>query len=235
MPLSLSKIKQQLSHFLGHSHCYLCHQTSKQLICSYCMQDTVLPLFPSPGHNLLENKNVVDKLLSPHYESLHALGKYQNVVSILINQLKFANKPIAAKVLCELFTHYLGQRLITFNSVPQALVPIPLSQIRYLNRQYNQSRLMTQHLASYFECEHVDLLRRIKHTKQQSRLNKAQREENMKNAFMVTKKITHQSIVLVDDVITTGATINEACKVLRQQSPDLNIGVWTMAVRTKDE
>lgn len=231
----LLRLKKSLANFIGHRQCYLCQQTSRDLICYYCMRDTVLPLFPSPGHNLLEYKKVSKHLLSPHYESLQALGAYDGILSGLINQLKFANKTIAADVLVKLFTHYLAQRLIFFNLVPDAFIPVPLSNLRYVSRQYNQSRLLAQNLAEYFSCDCADLLERVKHTKQQSQLNKHERESNVANAFAVKQNISYKSIVLVDDVVTTGATINEACKILRQHSPDLSISVWAMAITLSSE
>ena len=235
MLTDLFTFKKYLARLVGHKQCYLCHQTSQELVCHYCMRDAVLPLFPSPGHNLLDYKKVSEHLLRPHYENLQALGAYDGILIGLINQLKFANKPIAADVLTKLFTHYLAQRLIFFNVIPEAFVPIPLSNFRYVTRQYNQSRLLAKNLADYFTCDCADLLERVKHTKQQSQLNQEQRKSNLADAFIVRRNFPYKRVVLVDDVITTGATINEACKMLRQHKPELSIGVWVMAVTLSSE
>lgn len=235
MLADLLRFKKYLAKFVGHKQCYLCHQTSQELICHYCMRDAVLPLFPSPGHNLLEYKKVSEHLLNPHYENLQALGAYDGILIGLINQLKFSSKPIAADVLIKLFTHYLAQRLIFFNLVPDAFVPIPLSNYRYVSRQYNQSRLLAQNLADYFSCDCADVLERVKHTKPQSQLNQEQRKANLSDAFIVQQSFEYERVVLVDDVVTTGATINEACKMLRQYKPELSIGVWVMAVTMAPE
>ena len=217
------------SNFLGHRSCFLCHQSSKQLVCECCIRESKLPLFPLPGHNLLDYPIVSENLHTPAYESLIALGQYQGILKGLINQLKFSRQTLAAKVLVTLFCHYLGPRLIIKQNIPDALVPIPLSRLRHIHRQFNQSRLLSQALAEHFGIVSYDVLKRVKHTKQQSRLNKEDRQHNIRNAFAVRGQYDFQSIAIVDDVITTGATVNEACLTIQEAYPDAQISVWSMA------
>jgi len=230
------KLKQvfgQIQTQIGHSHCYLCRQASRTLVCDFCMQQAVLPLFPSPGHNLLEYPRVYKHLKPPAYERLFALGKYEGILAGLVNQLKFSKQPLAARVLSDFFIEYLGLRLSINASIPDALVPIPLGHLRYMGREYNQSRLLAQAIAAELGIECIDGLQRIKHTKQQSRLNKEDREDNIRHAFAVNQPINVESIALIDDVVTTGATINEACLCIQEAYPDLRISVWAMAVTMK--
>jgi ComF family protein len=218
-----------LSNFLGNRNCFLCHQSSEVLVCKCCIRESALPLFPLPGHNLLDYPKVSTNLLTPAYESLIALGRYEGILKGLINQLKFSRQPLAAKVLVTLFCQYLGTRLTIKQNIPDALVPIPLSKLRHTHRQFNQSRLLSQALAEHFGIVSYDLLNRVKHTKQQSRLNKEDRQSNIRNAFAVRGKFEFQSIAIVDDVITTGATVNEACLAIQEAYPDAQISVWCMA------
>ncbi len=215
---------------LRHTHCFVCRQSSHVLVCRYCQQDTPIPLFPVPGHNLLEYEAVYKHLAEPHYEGLFALGSYSGVLVGLINQLKFSGKPLAANVLSGFFYQYLHLRLLFTNNLPEALIPIPLSKFRYLKREYNQSRLLAEKLGEYFDIPVIDALARNRHTKQQAILGKEQRLINIENAFKLVTEITVSSVAVVDDVVTTGATVNAACKQIQLDYPDISIRVWCMAV-----
>jgi ComF family protein len=218
-----------LAKFIGHRTCFLCHQSSHELVCKCCLFESVLPLFPVPGHNLLDYPKVAENIVTPAFESLIVLGEYEGVLKGLINQLKFSRQTLAAEVLVALFSHYLGARLSIKQQIPDAVVPIPLSNIRHINRQFNQSRLLSQALAKSFGIVSYDLLERTRYTKQQSRLNKEDRQHNIQNAFAIKGLYDFESIAIVDDVITTGATVNEACLVIQEAYPDAHVNVWCMA------
>jgi predicted amidophosphoribosyltransferase len=102
---------RKVSTLIGHRNCFVCHQSSLLLVCECCLCETQLPLFPVPGHNLLDLPKVYDNLVPPAYESLIALGEYGGILKGLINQLKFSSKPLAANVLAEFFAFYLGPRI----------------------------------------------------------------------------------------------------------------------------
>lgn len=216
-----------------NKHCYLCHQTSDTLVCKYCLTDTYLHLLPAPGHNLLENQSIVENIVPPLYSGLYALSEYKGIVRALVNQLKFSGKTLAANVLAEFFEYYLGGKLNINQAIPEAIIPIPLSNQRHISRQYNQSRILSLELAKHFSINSDDLLLRTVNTKQQSSLDKNERMLNIRGAFKVAKPIEYSSIALVDDVVTTGATINEACKTILEHNPDIDISVWCMAITLK--
>jgi ComF family protein len=226
----LKELIDKLKNRVGHHHCFTCRQRSHYLVCNYCLHDTVLPLFPSPGHNLLDLPSVYEHIEAPAYEALYALSHYDGVVSGLVNQLKFSNKPLAADALCRYFEHYMFTRMRISQSIPEALVPIPLSDLRYINRYYNQSRLLAQNLAQKLDIACIDLLKRTRHTKQQTSLSKEGRQQNIIGAFAVQAPLRVDSIAVVDDVITTGATINEACRTIACAYPDVSISAWCIAV-----
>ena len=93
------------------------------------------------------------------------------------------------------------------------IIPIPLHRIKHRERGYNQSEFVAQGIASTI-CKPmiVDAVRRIRHTQSQTKLNLEERYKNMKNAFEIlpgaSKKFFGKTCLLVDDVITSGATIN---------------------------
>lgn len=223
-----------IQSIIGHKNCFLCHQSSASLVCEFCQQDIFLPTFPSPAHNLLDYERVHKHLIPPSYVSLHALGEYKGIIAGLVSKLKFSGQVLAAKVLSDFFICYLKDSLLHKQSVPDALVPIPLSKLRYIQREFNQAHELSIHLSEGFDIPICQALQRRKHTRQQSSLNKEQRLRNIQNAFKITTSVPYNSIALVDDVITTGATINAACEAIQAHSPDLEIHVWCMAVSVKE-
>lgn len=99
------------------------------------------------------------------------------------------------------------------------LIPVPLHRWRLLSRRYNQSALLSSELARHADLPSYPLvLRRIRATPSQGHLNAVQRHENVRKAFAVHPAykdvIAGKSVILVDDVYTTGATVRECAKTL---------------------
>ncbi|MBU1246587.1 MAG: phosphoribosyltransferase family protein [Patescibacteria group bacterium] len=141
-------------------------------------------------------------------------------------ELKFNNNKVAARPLANaLYDRILEelQDLEIFNNFTQPLlIPIPLSKERLKERGYNQSELLCKELSfmdsmSFTVCTNV-LYKPIR-TKQQTKTRgKSERINNLHGCFAVKnpEKIRNQNIILIDDIITTGTTILEAKKVLKQ-------------------
>ncbi len=215
------------------SRCFLCHQPSKQQLCTCCLNDLHLPLFAAPGHNLLESETIRKCLVEPNYHSLIALCQYEGLVQRLILQLKFQSKPYIAKILASLFAHYLQAHLEYKAGLPDAIMPIPLSTSRYLTRHYNQARLLSKSISKQMCIPHVDGLKKVKNTHQQSSLHKHERLQNMQGAYVALDIPKLTSIAIVDDVITTGSTVYEATKALQAKYPDIMINIWCIAMSVK--
>lgn len=111
------------------------------------------------------------------------------------------------------------------------LIPVPLHRYRLNWRSYNQSELLTQELAKEFNLKiETNILIRWEHKKPQTEINeKTERMENVKNIFSCqeqeVEKIKGKTMVLVDDISTTGSTLNEAAKVLKQAGAEKVIGL----------
>nr|WP_136250845.1 ComF family protein [Ningiella ruwaisensis] len=189
-----------------------------------------MPHFASPGMNVLDQPAYADYLIAPYYQQLFVLGEYRELLQKLISQLKFANKPLVAEVLAIFFMRFVFARISLFEDIPDTIVPVPLSNRRYAKRGYNQARLLSRSLSRMSKIRHFDALKRIKNTKKQTELGREERLNNTLDAFALCRPISCKHIVLVDDVITTGATINEACKAIVKVYPDVHISVWAMAI-----
>lgn len=113
------------------------------------------------------------------------------------------------------------------------LVPVPLHWVRLLRRRYNQAALLGHSLAEITGCEcWPDVLKRQKNTVTQGHLNAKQRHDNVKNAFGInpqyTELISGRHLILIDDVHTTGATLEECARVLRAAGAQ-RVDVLTLA------
>jgi len=119
-----------------------------------------------------------------------------------------------------------------FNDV-NYIMPVPLHPFRLLRRRFNQSGLIAQYLGKGLRIEYlVDGLKRIRATPTQGYLERQERKKNVKNAFRLNNKYNEQikgkNILLIDDVLTTGATINECTKELRRHGVN-KVYVLTLA------
>lgn len=107
------------------------------------------------------------------------------------------------------------------------LIPVPLHKKKFNERGYNQSELIARELSSTFGWNLQSPIKRVRDTKPQARLSKEKREDNLKGAFALEKKFdAHgQVILLIDDVLTTGSTLNECAKCLTPVRPKSIIGL----------
>ena len=98
------------------------------------------------------------------------------------------------------------------------IVPVPLHPVKLRERQFNQSELLAAHLARKINKNVVrDKVKRIKYTAPQTKLKRDQRLKNVRGAFLVKKNadFKEKTVLLVDDVLTTGATLHECAKALK--------------------
>lgn len=98
-------------------------------------------------------------------------------------------------------------------------MPVPISKKRNKERGYNQSALIAKELGKLLNIEYENnCLIKAKNTIEQSKLNKEERQKNLQGVYILVnkEKMDCKKIILLDDIFTTGSTVNECCKVLRQ-------------------
>ncbi|MEA3187566.1 MAG: hypothetical protein QOD99_1396, partial [Chthoniobacter sp.] len=97
-----------------------------------------------------------------------------------------------------------------------ALVPVPLHHRRFREREFNQALALAQLAGAHAHLPVADCLRRIRYTTTQTRFDRFERMENLRNAFELrhNSHVRGQHLVLVDDVFTTGSTVDECARVL---------------------
>lgn len=100
-------------------------------------------------------------------------------------------------------------------------VPVPLHKFKENYRGFNQAEL----IAKFLEVKVDNCIKRTKNTKTQVKLNKKERQENLKDVFCLKNPIAYKSVLLVDDVMTTGTTLEECASVLKKSGVEKVYGL----------
>jgi ComF family protein len=154
-------------------------------------------------------------LQAPRYASARTAMLYDEASRKLVLGFKHGDRTYAAKALA-VWMHRAGGNFI---AQADALVPVPLHRWRLFQRRYNQASLLAQQIGILAAKPVIpDSLRRIRATPSQGHRNRKERQENVRGAFAVPEKfrtgLAGKTLVLVDDVMTTGATVNECARIL---------------------
>lgn len=138
-----------------------------------------------------------------------------NAIQPLIHSIKYNKRFLHAKQLGKLIAINCKDNLRKWNI--DFIIPIPLHQLKKAERGYNQSYYMALGIGNYLNLPvKNNFLKRIRYTETQTNLTLSEREKNIRGAFTAKRKnkIGNKTFLLVDDVITTGATIRECARVL---------------------
>ncbi len=151
----------------------------------------------------------------PIFNTARAAFKYGDVSRDLILGFKHGDKTHFVSA----FIPFLEQAGRAMLERANYLIPVPLHPKRFVSRRYNQAALIAEALSKSSGIEHLPLaMKRVRSTPSQGHLNSEERAKNVQKAFDVNEKhhnlLVGKSIVLIDDVYTTGATVNECAKVL---------------------
>ncbi len=177
-------------------------------------------IFPANLKEEITVQDLLNSAPSKEFGDILSFFNYQDaVIKQLITELKYKGKRSNAKILAigihEYLLEELSDREIYEEFTNPLLIPIPLSKQRLRERGYNQVALIAEHLAEIGTLDTFSL-KRIKNTESQTTKNKEERTKNLEDAFVVknNKHILNKNIILLDDVVTTGSTLNEAKETL---------------------
>lgn len=148
----------------------------------------------------------------PQFSALRAPFQYGGPLADVVTAAKFHGREDLASALGKLVSEDAAARALA--SGASALVPVPLGLQRRRQRGYNQSTLMARSLSRTWGVPVVHALTRVRDTAPQSALPKNERTANLRGAFRATRAIVGR-IVLVDDVVTSTATVRQAAAALR--------------------
>jgi ComF family protein len=192
--------------------CFLCRGAAAGLLCAAC--DAELPRLAGPRcpRCALDSPRgeVCGRCLSepPHYDATVAALAYEFPADALVHSLKFRGELVLAEHLGTI----LGQ-CIAGQDV-DSVIAVPLSADRLRSRGYNQAVEIARHVAR--RSVELDLCVRERDTPAQMDLPYAERRRNVRGAFRCTRALPGASVAVVDDVMTTGATLDEIASVLKR-------------------
>ncbi|QIM44650.1 DNA utilization protein GntX [Leclercia adecarboxylata] len=165
----------------------------------------------------------------PPWQALVAVCGYTPPVSQLVHQFKFSGRSQLAKPLARLLLlALLHARRSRGLPAVDMLVCVPLWSRRQWRRGFNQSDLLCRPLAHWLNCRYApEALRRIRATPAQHQLSARMRKRNLDHAFALELTVTGRHIAVVDDVVTTGATVAELSRLLLR-SGAASVQVWCL-------
>lgn len=169
----------------------------------------------------------------PMFDRARAVARYDGLMREMIHEFKFRDTHHAKK----LFGRWLTQCDATIIEQADVIVPVPLARARLLSRRFNQAQLLASEIARQTRKPMLPLaLQRVRATAHQVGLTRLQRERNVAGAFAINNafalQISGHSILLVDDVMTTGATASAAAKALKSAGAK-RVDVLVLAVVTE--
>jgi ComF family protein len=198
---------------LWQIRCANCRRSAPRALCQVCWQQ--IPVFPREQALISEPW--------PHY----AYGPYQGLLRQLLGQTKYHQRAALARAL----GFYLGHWFKEWAPTPAGVVPIPLHADRYKERGYNQAEEMALGVAEALQIPCFPWLIRTQATPALHKLSPQARAQVLKDSFVwqappLSWKKPKGPLLLVDDIFTTGATLNEARSSLPQalQGSSLSLG-----------
>lgn len=220
--------------FLFPQLCQVCEQPSASaMVCDACYGDLArnhcaCPLCGEP----MEVAQVCAQCLAqtPPMDGIFAPFLYQGPMQHWILQLKHHQQLFRARTLAEVFALELTQK-----KTPrvEAILPIPLHPQRLKQRGFNQTLEVAKFIANNQNIPLIEgQLQRQKNTISQQELSRQARQANMQNAFYIHKKqhlANLKRIALLDDVMTTGATLYSGVTCLKDAYPHLEVEIWVLA------
>lgn len=203
-------LKNLLSIFV-RSNCPLCQRQTQQVICTYCQKKV--------QSNYLSSR----KIIKFQNLSVFAWGRYEGELKRAIASLKYNNNPQLGILLGEWLAYSWLESFPNKKTRKLTVVPIPLHPKKLKLRGYNQATKIAQGFCQVtgYPLKSQALIR-VKNTQAMFGLNSQQRQENMQNVLVVNPNFdarsVRSSILLIDDICTTGSTIQAADRALSQKS-----------------
>ena len=201
-------IRESLRFLLFDNTCSYCHKKLDRegYICSKCLEKLKKEAF-------LKNK-----------ENFYYIFIYEKAIRQIISDYKLRNRKDLARDIAFLIKKPIFQ-LIEGEKI-DTIIPVPISEERKLERGFNQMENLLECLGIKYKK-----IERIKNTKHMYALkDNEKREKNVEKAFKNSLNLENKNILIVDDIVTSGATINSISEELRKDNENINIKVFSIAI-----
>ncbi|MCH5160185.1 MAG: ComF family protein [Clostridiales bacterium] len=168
-----------------------------------------------------------------YFDKGYSAFVYDGAVRDAILRFKFGNCGNFARVFAKFLAAVAVKQGIEFDIVTFA----PMSKKSLKQRGYNQAQLLAEYFCAILECSEklCDAVAKVKETSRQELLSRAERKSNLVGAYRCTADVVGKRVLVIDDIKTTGATLNECAKVLKKAGASSVIGLTVASPREKFE
>lgn len=211
------RIAQWLSYsvdWLLPNHCFLCASPCAETLCSACWSDLPHPLNTCPRCALPQHSSTLCgecQQKTPSFDRTISAFSYEGLIPQLINQFKHRGHRRLGRAL----SHALGQNLQAMGHKPDLLIAVPLHWRNQLRRGFNQADIIAGALSTQLVLPRAYSLRRQPTAQHQQQLSRQQRQTNIRQRFSSNRRFKGEHLGLVDDVMTTGSTVEEISRLLK--------------------
>lgn len=200
----------------------------KQDLCHACLKDLPILAQKCQRCGIQSFSTTCGRCLKnpPPFAACHSLFAYEPPFTYMVLNLKYHQRLANARVLGELLVEKIQQEWYYHQSLPDLIIPVPLHENRLKERGFNQAVEIARPIARKLKLKIApQAIRRIRNTPPQAQLTADERQKNIRQAFIVEADVTNKRVVIIDDVVTTGATVAEITRVLLQQGAK-SVEVW---------
>lgn len=198
--------------------CGMCGEINENYICNNCYE------------NIKKIKKcVINEYNNRNFSKHLYIFKYEGIIRNKIIEFKFEDKGYLYKMFAKIILS--DKKTCNFIKKYDVIIPVPISKKRKKKRGYNQSELVANELAQKLNQDiWTDIIIKKKDNKPQSELNKLERIKNVEDIYEINKpiEVKNKKVLLLDDIYTTGSTVNEIARKLKQNQTQ-EIGVITLA------
>lgn len=200
--------------------CGICGKFSPNFLCNKCQ----IVLEKQAKFEIEENPNNLS-----YFQKHLYIFEYQGMIRKLLIHYKFNDKSYLYVTIVNFLLK--NKKFFQILKSYDTIIPVPISQKRRKERGYNQSELIAREIAKRAQISYNNqCLFKTKNIVEQSKLNKEERQKNIQGVYELKhlQILENKKILLLDDIYTTGSTVNECCKILSQANPQ-KIDVFTIA------
>ena len=198
--------------------CGMCGEINENYICNNCYE------------NIKKIKKcVINEYNNRNFSKHLYIFRYEGIIRNKIIEYKFEDKGYLYKMFAKIILS--DKKTGNFIKKYDVIIPVPISKKRKKKRGYNQSELVANELAQKLNQDiWTDIIIKKKDNKPQSELNKLERIKNVEDIYEINKpiEVKNKKVLLLDDIYTTGSTVNEIARKLKQNQTQ-EIGVITLA------
>lgn len=225
------QIKESLAHLLFPDLCLVCERElsgKTKNVCPFCIEE-----LPETHFTENDSNNPVHQLFwgRVKVENVYSWLTYQRDTGTqsLLHQIKYKDKPQLAVTMGEKLGEVL-EKFIWAKDI-DALIPVPIHPKKRFIRGYNQSEELAKGISAILNIPiDNDFIQRNLHTESQTKKGRFGRWDNIEGAFRKTDIVrNYKHIAIIDDVITTGATLEKIVQQIHEKNPDLRISLISLA------